>query len=228
MFGPEVMRQLRSQAMNAGALRGQDGSPHPFGWTGGLQPLEKRGDWLVDCCRLRCADDAAAGKLHGAFASECCPEGLCEDFLHFCTLAERHRVAPAGFKRYKHDAWPDWSSVLQLAATGLHEPFSQADAAAKWRSCDAMSRKEMLRWLRRVAEAPPPWGRSLRYTAEVVADVVQATEALQGKWGWLFADRQRKEQATMVLGSFVSWEELHRGVQQARQQRQQQQQQGQG
>jgi tetratricopeptide (TPR) repeat protein len=62
LLGPGTFQRLRNQFMYAGEMRGKDGSPHPFGWTGGLQPLEKRGDWLVDCYRLRCTDDAAAGE----------------------------------------------------------------------------------------------------------------------------------------------------------------------
>jgi hypothetical protein len=144
-------------------------------------------------------------------------------------------MAPAGFKDYAYDAWPGWASMLQLAATRLHMPLSQADAAAKWGSSDAMSRKEMLRWLRHVAETNPPWGRSLRYTAEVVYgcpasaqepnDVVQLRGRFEGQWGWLFGDRRRKEQTVMAIGHFVSWDEMYVGVQQAWQQQQQQQQQ---
>jgi hypothetical protein len=132
-----------------------------------------------------------AGKLHGAYAANCSPESLCEDFLHFCTLAERHGVAPAGIKDHAYDAWPGWASMLQLAAARLQSPLSQADAGAEWGSSDAMSRKEMLRWLRRVAQTTPPWGRSLRYTAEVVygcpasapepSDVVQLRGRFDGQ-----------------------------------------------
>jgi hypothetical protein len=121
--------------------------------------------------------------------------------------------------------------MLQIAATRLHTPLSQADAAAKWGSSDAMSRKEMLRWLRRVAETTPPWGRSLRYTAEVVygcpasapepSDVVQLRARFEGQWGWLFGDRRRKEQTVMAIGHFVSWDEMYVSVQQAWQQQQQ-------
>jgi tetratricopeptide (TPR) repeat protein len=61
LLGLGTFQHLRNIFVNAGSMRGRDGSPHPFGWTGGLQPLEKRGDWLVDCYRLHCTDDAAAG-----------------------------------------------------------------------------------------------------------------------------------------------------------------------
>jgi hypothetical protein len=88
-----------------------------------------------------------------------------------------------------------------------------------------MSSSEVQQWLQHVAVTTGPFGRSLRYTAELVygcpagtkepAEVRHLRKELSGKWGWVFGDRQRKDQATISLGSFVPWEELHKGVQQA-------------
>lgn len=128
---------------------------------------------------------------------------------------------------------PGWGYLVPLAAKRLLQAFTQADAEAKWGVPDAMPAAMVPHWLQLIAapSSKPPWGRSLRYTAQLVygcrvgeaepQEVKDLRARFEGKWGQVFADGRLKDQATSLLGSWQLWEEFHKAVKQAWQKSQQ-------
>ena len=93
-------------------------------WSRGMSAAE-RGEWLVDCYRMRVDDDYVwgGGKLHGLYDPDSTPLDILKDFLIFAKLAVANGVLPS--------PW-DWDHCLGAAGRLLLSAFEKSDAQDKY------------------------------------------------------------------------------------------------
>lgn len=119
---------------------------NPSSWAGGLSKKDQY-EWLCNCYQMRCDDDYVYGgcNLHGPYNPDATPESIADDFLVFCTLANRAKAFPSDW---------DMEAFLKAAPEYIVFAFEKSDAKERWGNENYFE--------------ATMGGRSLRYTAEKI------------------------------------------------------------